>query len=257
MNTQNNESAVKKEGFSEMKINGILILAIGVIITAAFCFMNSGAKKVSEKYRSAYDESYNAAYSSTYDNYVNAGFNKGYEDNHVKNIVDIQIVDVEKCSNLEVMKVSNFDYAISNSSDNSENIDYVFEVTVTGTYCVNMQLSEFLIDNKNKTVTVRVPYPSLTDFEPECEMLYFSKNGKALKSFSNGNYREGVDFARQQLMECRAKIENDLQYDQANNLKAEEMARNTLTNIIMRLNPDEPDLKVIVEFDNDILSEKG
>ena len=116
-----------------------------------------------------------------------------------------------------------------------------------------MQLSEFIIDNKNKIVTVRVPNPALTNFTSKYEMLYFSKNGTILDIFDNGNYREGEDFAIQQLTECKAEIMHSLEYNQENNRNAEESARSVLTNIIKRLNPEIPDLKVYIEFSNTII----
>jgi len=229
------------------------IIIIGALIAIPLLVMNLGANKAKNNYLTAYNTAYDTAKNSTYEKYRQAGHDVGYENYHVKNEVDIYVGDIQECSNLEIMKVSDFDYAISNKSDNAEKIDSVFEVTVTGTYCVNMQLSEFIIDNKNNSVTVRVPNPVLTDFTSKYEMLYFSKNGTILNIFDKGNYREGEDFAIQQLTECKAEIMHSLEYNQENNRNAEESARSVLTNIIKRLNPEIPDLKVYIEFSNTII----
>lgn len=246
---------MKNENNSKSKIDGMIIgiIIIGALIAIPLLVMNLGANKAKNNYLTAYNTAYDTAKNSTYEKYRQAGHDVGYENYHVKNEVDIYVGDIQECSNLEIMKVSDFDYAISNKSDNAEKIDSVFEVTVTGTYCVNMQLSEFIIDNKNNSVTVRVPNPVLTDFTSKYEMLYFSKNGTILNIFDKGNYREGEDFAIQQLTECKAEIMHSLEYNQENNRNAEESARSVLTNIIKRLNPEIPDLKVYIEFSNTII----
>ena len=245
-----NENNSKTKIDSQTNTNGMVIgiIIIGALIAIPLLVMNLGANKAKNNYLTAYNTAYDTTKNSTYEKYRQAGHDAGYENYHVKNEVDIYVGDIQECSNLEIMKVSDFDYATSNKSENSEKIDSVFEVTVTGTYCVNMQLSEFIIDNKNKIVTVRVPNPALTNFTSKYEMLYFSKNGTILDIFDNGNYREGEDFAIQQLTECKAEIMHSLEYNQENNRNAEESARSVLTNIIKRLNPEIPDLKVYIEF---------
>ncbi len=250
-----NENNSKSKIDSQTNTNGMIIgiIIIGALIAIPLLVMNLGANKAKNNYLTAYNTAYDTAKNSTYEKYRQAGHDVGYENYHVKNEVDIYVGDIQECSNLEIMKVSDFDYAISNKSDNAEKIDSVFEVTVTGTYCVNMQLSEFIIDNKNNSVTVRVPNPVLTDFTSKYEMLYFSKNGTILNIFDKGNYREGEDFAIQQLTECKAEIMHSLEYNQENNRNAEESARSVLTNIIKRLNPEIPDLKVYIEFSNTII----
>lgn len=229
------------------------IIIIGALIVIPLFVMNLGADKAKSNYLTAYNNAYDNTKAVAYEKYAQAGYDNGFEKYHINNSVNIYVKDIQECSNLEIMKVSDFDYATSNKSENSDKIDSVFEVTVTGTYCVNMQLSEFIIDNKNKTVKVRVPHPDLTDFTSKYEMLYFSKNGTILDIFDNGNYREGEDFAMQQLTECKANIIHSLEYNQENNQNAEESARNVLTNIIKRLNPGIPDLEVFVEFSDTII----
>ena len=229
-----NENNSKSKIDSQTNTNGMVIgiIIIGALIAIPLLVMNLGANKAKNNYLTAYNTAYDTTKNSTYEKYRQAGHDAGYENYHVKNEVDIYVGDIQECSNLEIMKVSDFDYATSNKSENSEKIDSVFEVTVTGTYCVNMQLSEFIIDNKNKIVTVRVPNPALTNFTSKYEMLYFSKNGTILDIFDNGNYREGEDFAIQQLTECKAEIMHSLEYNQENNRNAEESARSVLTNIM-------------------------
>lgn len=55
------------------------------------------------------------------------------------------------------------------------------------------------------------------------------------------------------MTECKAEIMHSLEYNQENNRNAEESARSVLTNIIKRLNPEIPDLKVYIEFSNTII----
>ena len=161
-----NENNSKSKIDSQTNTNGMVIgiIIIGALIAIPLLVMNLGANKAKNNYLTAYNTAYDTTKNSTYEKYRQAGHDAGYENYHVKNEVDIYVGDIQECSNLEIMKVSDFDYATSNKSENSEKIDSVFEVTVTGTYCVNMQLSEFIIDNKNKIVTVRVPNPALTNF---------------------------------------------------------------------------------------------
>lgn len=248
-----NALEIKKSAKNSMKINLILIGIFAVFMAVSLLTMNSGAAKAKQSYLSSYDESYNNTYSSTYNDYVADGYEAGYEKYHVKNEVNIYVGDIQECSSLEVLNVSDFDYAISYSSDNEEKIDSVFEVTMIGTYCVNMKLSEFIIDNKNKTVTVRVQRPELTDFISSYEMLYFEKNGNIIDSFDKGNYSEGEKFANNQIKKCTDLIKQRLKTNQENDRNAEEAAINTLTSIITRLNPEIPDLKVFIEFDDTIL----
>ncbi len=248
-----NNSESKNTAKNSKIINLILIGIFAVFMAVSLLIMNLGADKAKHSYLSSYDESYNNTYSNTYNDYVADGYEAGYEKYHVKNEVNIYVGDIQECSSLEVLNVSDFDYAVSNNSDNEEKIDSVFEVTVIGTYCVNMQLSEFIIDNKNKTVTVRVQRPELTDFTSRYEMLYFCKNGNILDILDKGNYSEGENFAMKQITESKESIQHSLEFNQENNRNAEEAAINTLTSIITRLNPEIPDLKVFIEFDDTIL----
>ncbi len=230
----------------------ILILSVTGIVIVLFVFLIvyyniiiKGSISLKNAYDSAYKTSYNSTYSETYNKYRDEGFFEGEAKHHTKNEVNIIVDDIKKISELEVLKVSDFDYAVSNGTENEQKINAIFEVCVYGVYKINLNLSEFIVDNEHRTVIVRLPELQLDNFTHKYDMLYFSKDGL----LKNGDYSEGENFAKMQINETENKIIENLKCNQENLNSARESAKTCIENIIYTFNPDIPraDIKVLFE----------
>jgi len=244
INNKNTTLKLPNNKIISVVIIAVIVIVLFVFLTVYYNIIIKGSISLKNAYESAYDNSYNNTYGETYNKYRDEGFFEGEAKHHTKNEVNIIVDDIKKISELEVLKVSDFDYAVSNGTGNEQKINAIFEVYVFGAYKVNLKLSEFIVDNEHRTVIVRLPEPKLDNFTHKYNELYFSKDG-----IKNGSYGEGANFARIQINETENKIIENLKCNQENLISARESAKMCIENIIYTFNPDIPstDIKVLFE----------
>lgn len=127
--------------------------------------------------------------------------------------------------------------------NNSGNVTAWLEVEGEGTFVVDLQATEFIIDNDRHYVLVRIPNPELTN-------INIIKTTRRLfaDDWRDGSYREGVDLALKQRNEASLQIQKALLSNQYIFSSAKDVAVAMIGNLVKQFNPDIPDLQVDVEF---------
>ena len=144
-----------------------------------------------------------------------------------------------------MLKISDVEYSIVGSSDNSNNITSWLEVPGQGTYVVNLQAAEFIVDDERSYVLVRVPYPELTNISIDyanVRKLFFKND------LFDDSYKVGEDLASQQLRSADSLIKKEFTSNQHFYLSAQKAAISTIQCLVKQLNPEVTDLTVDVEF---------
>ena len=243
-NPQNNYSKNRREEKHYKRIVVIIILTIvfGTLTKILFDRMiRVGATYLADSYNHSYETEKEETYKKKYESYKENAERK----HHVSNRVNIYLENIQESQKLEVLKVSDVEYIINNKEDNKGNIVSWLEVPGEGTFVVDLKAGEYVIDNEHNHVSVRVPYPELTNVK-----IDYSNVNKILfkDDLFNGSYKEGEDLARQQLGEPELLIRKEFTSNQNYYISAQNSARTIISNLIKQLNPDNSELSVDVEF---------
>ena len=176
--------------------------------------------------------------------------------------MSITIGNLREEQKLEVLKVSEVTYETPQPKDQGwfeelvTSITGIFaadvvswlEVPGNGVFTVNLQASEFIIDEERKYVLIRVPNPELTEFTIDyenVELLLFEEGG----AFKN-SAKYGVDKAIEQLQSAELTMMQKVNNNQEFYKRARESTEKMLVNLVTQLNPQLEDLVVKVEFIN-------
>ena len=152
---------------------------------------------------------------------------------------------MKETANLEVLNVSDTEYIVSEDKDNGKGITSWLEVPGQGTYIVNLQAAEFIVDNEREYVLVRAPYPEITNISIDygnVKKLLFKNN------IFDDSYSVGEDLARAQLNSADLLIKKEFASNQHFYLSAQDAAVSSIQCLVKQLNPKLPDLTVDVEF---------
>lgn len=231
---------------SSKKTPALITLMVVLIILMAFgsiVLLKSGIGAAA----SALLNSYEAAYASEKDNAYHALYQSAYDraekNYHVSSTVVISIGDLEESQKLEVLKANDIEFITEDRDNNSGNVTAWLEVEGEGTFVVDLQAAEFIIDNDRHYVLVRIPNPELTN-------INIIKTTRRLfaDDWRDGSYREGVDLALKQRNEASLQIQKALLSNQYIFSNAQDVAVAMIGNLVKQFNPDIPDLTVDVEF---------
>lgn len=217
------------------------IFAVAISIWLINGSIHVGAQALQENYQTAYNAEKDNTYQSFYDRY----FAKAEEAYHVSNEVAISISDLQKKNDLEVLQVSDVEYIIEDKQDNRKGITAWLEVPGEGTYVVNLQAAEFIVDNARGHVLVRLPYPELTNISIDyanVKKLMFKND------LLNESYSIGEELARKQLNSADALIKKELAANQYFYKSAQNAAESMIKGLVKKLNPALDNLQVEVEF---------
>lgn len=188
---------------------------------------------------SAYSDSLKLQREETYQTFYDTSFDIAEKKYHIVNEVKISVEDVRETAELEVLQVSDIEYVF-----NKGNTQIWTAVKGHGVYTVNLSLGEFLVDNVRQYVLVRIPYPKLStaglDYEYES---YLFENG-----IFNGNTKDGVDKAREDLKAAQNQLQAKLVSNQFYYETAQKSAEDIIRSLVMSCNPSVADLVVKVEF---------
>lgn len=220
----------------------IMILVMGAMTTLLIKgVIGVGASALSESYRDAYNAEREAAYQDQYDKY----FERAEQKYHVSNRVAITIGDLRETAALEVLEVSDVEYIVEESNDNSDGITSWLEVPGHGTYVVDLQAAEFVVDDRRAHVLVKAPFPELTNIAIDyanVQKLLFKND------LLDDSDKVGEDLARRQLNAADMLIKKEFASNQHFYLSAESSAISTIQCLVKQLNPNVQNLIVDVEF---------
>lgn len=220
----------------------VLFLIMGAVtVYLANGIIGAGASALFNSYNSTYALERDAAYQAQYEKY----YERAEREYHVSNRVTVSIGDLRETAALEVLTVSDIEYIVEEGSANRNGITSWLEVPGQGTYIVDLQAAEFIVDNERAYVLVRAPYPELTNITinyANVQKLFFKNDWR------NDSYKVGEELARKQLSSADMLIKKEFASNQHFYLSAQEAARSTIQCLVKQLNPEISDLTVEVEF---------
>ena len=115
-----------------------------------------------------------------------------------------------------------------------------------GTFTIDLQNTDFILDEQRKAVLVRVPSPVMGQIliqQDEDDVLYTSSAGLFNNSSDTGNQLV-LSLTQKAQQDMTAKARSNPEYY----AQAKASAEKTIIQLIKNLNPDLPDLTVEVEF---------
>lgn len=193
------------------------------------------ARRVSERYREA-------IYDAVEDRW------------HTSNRATISLGEIRERSELEVLTVDDVDYVVDPKSDDGNPVIEWFKelrnkkmwlrVSGNGVFTVNLSTGEYIVDEAREAVTIRLYKPVLKNFRVDyknTEILYY-ENG------FHKTEKEGIDQVQGEIRESVGRMRSNVVGNQDYYESAEDSARDMLTTMVKQLNPDHPNLQVIVEF---------
>lgn len=172
------------------------------------------------------------------------GYQRGFADFKTVNDVTIRVDEVRKSAKLEVMKVSSVVY-IHDTGDLGDKVVAWLKVNGEGVYTVDLAAGEYVVDNANRYVLVRVPAPALEKV---------SVTGFEKKLFQDNTWFPfesagvGVQLAMNQLALAENELTEDIKNNVAANTSLDSTAQTLIAALVRSLNPEVPELTVEVEF---------
>ena len=222
-----------------------LIVAVVVLAVASVFFWSQFSKKAGDAANAAYQAARQTESESVYSNYYEKSYASAEEKAHVKNIVSINVESLSTEPKLEVLRVSDVEYAITDPKTDGGNVSSWLEIPGIGIFTVDLSAGEFIVDDVRERVLVRVPYPKLTqltlDYENVKELFWS-------QGYRNYSYKDGEDLAQSQLNEGYIQLQNYMNSNEKLFLNAKDSAVNMITFFVKELNPAIPNLQVDVEF---------
>lgn len=232
----------KKERLRKQLENKKYYLPFSLIIIAALIIAVCSAVYSA---KDTYAEQKQAAYDRVYEGFYDHAFDHAERAYHVANRISISLGDIRETANLRVLEVTDVEYIVENESDNEDGITAWLEVPGNGFFTVDLQTGEFLVNTERREVVVRIPEPVLSDFTIDYQnvnRLYFNNRG------GNDSIAVGEELARKQCREAYSELHTAFMSDPKYLESAKRSAETILTNLIRQLNPDVPDLKVLIEY---------
>ncbi len=230
---QNNTKAQKKRNVKTI-ITVVLVAQVFLALFAGAYFFKSG-------YESAKTNTSNKirqdAYNTVYDLTEGA--------NHTSNRATIELDGIKEKSDLEVLQISTSYLYTSDEADQAKNLTIWYKIPGTGTFTVDLQMTEFIVDAERNHVLVKAPLPAITKFrEEKAEQLEYQDDRFIL----HGSIQEGETIARKMLYNAHVEMMKSLETNTEYMDAAKTSAQKLITNIIKALNPSVTDLSVTVEF---------
>ncbi len=234
---------------------GIIFL---VILGAVFIRISSRAAYA------AYSEEKEAVSGQAYDMFYGTIYDAAEASHHVSNEITISIGSLQEESKLEVLRVSDIVYEVTESGNPKtwtsivlsslmarimdDSVQSWMKVPGNGVFTVDLESAEFIIDNDDKYVLVRMMRPELSEFTIDyanVEQIYFEDN-----ALLHNPAKVGVDLAMEQLEDAQKELTDKINSSERFRDSACNAAVNIVTGFVKELNSDVPDLTVEIEFLN-------
>ncbi len=231
-----------KNKISWMAICGV---ATVIFLFAAFYLGNLAFSRGGDRAKEAFTKEKERVENEKYDMFFENAFDEAEKKYHVENKVYITIDSIQEMAKLEVLEVSDVEYAIKDPGEGATKVASWLEIPGKGVFTVDLSLAEFIVENERRYVKVRLPKPELT----ECTIDYDHVRTLFWKdSYRNYSYSEGEELAESQLNEGYVEIRNYINSNQKFYQSARTSAENMIKFLVKELNPDVPELVVEVEF---------
>ena len=168
---------------------------------------------------------------------------------HTANRVDLNISNIRETAALEIMEVCDVEYIVEKPTDNSHNYERWAKTSGRAIYTVNLEESEFLVDNLRKTVYIRIPKIEYKIVDLKTIPLLIH-DGLNLELDWTSLSAIGAEIALKQENQGEEKVRKEFDTNPQYIAEAKNAAKEVLTQLVKGLNPNHKDeITVIVEFD--------
>ncbi len=195
------------------------------------------AKKACEN---TFAKAYEDTKKNTYDQFKQKAFDYFEAQNHVSNRVTISVGNIKEENALEVLSVSDSWVKVSDPDTDEDQTRRWVEFSATGVYIVDMSVSEFIIDDYNGFVIVKLKTPQLSHVALDSETkAYLLKKEKGFFELSgNGDYDTGVNMLLNDRAEALEVLTKRLNSNDDNLTRAKSSAESFIRSFIRNVNPD-------------------
>ena len=223
----------------------VLPTLVVILLIVSIILIKSGISAGASALASSFDVSYVAEKENSYEKLYQAAFDRAEENYHVSNSVLISIGNLSESQKLEVLKANDVEFITEDRDSNSGKVTVWLEVEGEGTFVLDLQAAEFIIDNEHQYVLARIPNPELTN-------ITIKKTTRKLFSddYANGSFSEGVNLALKQRNEANLQIQKALLSNAYIYSNAKDVSVSVIKNLVKQFNPNIPNLTVDVEFMN-------
>lgn len=229
---QKNKSSIFTLGI----VTFCLIVLCTCLLVATINIKTNAAKN---SYNTAKNAAEEAAYQKTADKIISIG----EERYHVHNDVHITIESISTEPKLEVLDVEDVSYQIFDDESEFTKSNAWYRFSGRGTYTVDMEHSEIVVDEERNYILIRVPKPVLSDFKiTNRETLLFKEKGWETIS-------DGYNLARTAEAKAYEEIRQSISSNQDFYQAALHSAETVLKNLAAQSNPG-VEVVIDVEFYN-------
>ena len=232
----NSKTAAQKNKGNGLKVFAVFIIIISIAGSGLLFFMfGLNTKK-------ACQDNFNTAYSETKDKIFDQFKKKAYdyfeEKNHVSNRATLTIGNIKEENSLEVLSVSDSWVKISDPDKDNDKTRRWVEFNATGLYTVDMSTSEFIIDDYNNYIIVKLKTPQLSHIDLDTNSkAYLYKYEKGFFEL-NGDYDSGVKMMLNDRAEALDKLTEQLESNDANLARAKKSTENIIRTFLKNVNPE-------------------
>ena len=229
------KTATRKNNGKVLKVLAVILIIICLAGSGLlFCLFGTNAKNsCKESFAIAYDETKQ----KTYDQFKQKAFDYFEEKNHVSNQATLTIGNIKEENSLEVLSVSDSWVKISEPDKDADKTTRWVEFNATGVYTVDMSVSEFIIDDYNNYILVKLKTPQLSHIALDTNTkAYLYKYEKGFFEL-NGDYDSGVKMMLNDRAEALDKLTEQLESNDANLARAKTSTENLIRTFIKNVNP--------------------
>lgn len=229
-------TATRKNSGKRLKILAVILIIICIAGSGLlfFLFGINAKKSCADSFSTVYDETKR----KTYDQFKQKAFDYFEEQNHVSNQATLTIGNIKEENSLEVLSVSDSWVKISEPDQDADKTTRWVEFNATGVYTVDMSVSEFIIDDYNNYILVKLKTPQLSHIalDNAHTKAYLYKYEKGFFEL-NGDYDSGVKMMLNDRAEALDKLTEQLESNDANLARAKTSTENLIRSFIKNVNP--------------------
>lgn len=239
----------KRKSSSGM-LRKLTIVAIFIFFIGSILILLGSCSKAKTSSKKAFSSVYNDTKLQTYNNFKQKAFDYFEEQNHVSNQAKLTIGNIKEENSLEVLSVSDSWVKISDPDEDEDRTTRWVEFNATGVYTVDMSVSEFIIDDYNNYIFVKLKTPQLSHIALDNNTkAYLYKYKKGFVEL-NGDYDSGVRMMLDDRAEALDKLTEQLENNDANLALAKSSTENLIRTFIKNINQDMnlKDSNIQIEF---------
>lgn len=225
--------SASKNKKSALEIIVDIILWFSLLLVLAYSLIT-----LKNEYSAAFEKAVDKSSEEVYENFREKAYDYFEKENHVSNSASLTIGNIKEQNSLEVLSVSDNWIKVSEPDDDSDKTTRWVEFNATGVYTVDMSVSEFIIDDYNNFVMVRLKTPQLNHIALSADpKVYLYKYKKELFKV-NGDYDSGVVKLLDDRAEALSELTNQLENNEDNFMLAKQSAEKLIRTFIINANPE-------------------